>query len=314
MIIDADAHFTPFLESRGQSPRSWVHDYQQRKNGHFSVAETRLTELEILQVDRQVLNPMGPSLGLNYNLSVDIAPEIMALYNDTMLDIGRKYHQFDINIWLALQDIPASIREIYRVLDQSFFGLYVSDIPPYGFLQALDPVWKIINDHKIPWYMHLTNSDEFISGPDEKWQDLYATLIEKFNRRLWLVNIASMIAGETFDRYPELRVILAERDINWIPALISVFDDLRLCDPLPVLKKNFWFTIEPEMPDFISNSSLLGYDRLLFATDWPHDFDIGGDNSRHDVDTVMDLPLTPNQKNQILSRNFLDLKNRSRHL
>jgi len=71
-----------------------------------------------------------------------------------------------------------------------------------------------------------------------------------------------------------------------------------------VMRTNFWYTIEPEMPHFLSMAQNLGYDRLLFATDWPHDRDIGGRNSRHDVSTVNALPIDESARQTIFSNNY----------
>ena len=85
---------------------------------------------------------------------------------------------------------------------------------------------------------------------------------------------------------------------------------------LPYFQKFFWFTIEPEQPGFLERAYELGFDRLLFATDWPHgQMDIGGANMLYDSDLLKkmlsDNKFTQHQYNQLTHLNYIDLKNRS---
>lgn len=308
MIIDADGHFTPVIPRVLGPAQNWVAEYLERKKGHFSRAENRVTELEMLGVNSQLLNPMGKSIGLNYEIDPDVVTPIMSTYNDSMLDICKTFLQFETNIWIGLQNIPACINEIRRCLDQSFFGVYVSDLPAYGFMSDLEPLWKLIHQHNIPWYMHLTEINDLALAPDESWAQTYQNLRTIFNQRHWLISIASMIISGVLDRYPNIKIVLAERDIDWVDDFRRGFELLNFSDPLPTLKNNFWFTTEPESSTFINDVSLIGWDRVLFATDWPHDFDIGGRNSRHDVETVHNLSISQDQRQQIFYKNYQSLR------
>jgi hypothetical protein len=60
------------------------------------------------------------------------------------------------------------------------------------------------------------------------------------------MSIASIILGGVLTRYPDLKIVVAERDINWISQFQQDMLELTDIDPLPFFKKNFWFTTEPE--------------------------------------------------------------------
>jgi predicted TIM-barrel fold metal-dependent hydrolase len=81
-------------------------------------------------------------------------------------------------------------------------------------------------------------------------------------------------------------------------------------DPLPYFQRNFWFTTEPESCTFIQDAEFLGWDRLLFATDYSHHSDIGGKNHLHDVEILKNLPVSQCELNQFSSGNYLQLFNR----
>jgi uncharacterized protein len=309
MIIDADAHWTPKFNPQSGLVNNWISQYLDRKQDKFSHAETRVQELISLKIDRQLLNPMGISLGLNYAIDPELSTHVMSLYNNFMLELCSEFKQFDTNLWVGLQNIPSCVKEIQSRLDHSFFGIYVSDIVAYGFKQDMEALWQLLAENKIPLYMHLTEDlDAQVLIHDPSWQKLYDTLEFEFNNKKWIIAVASLILGGTFDRYPDLRVVIAERDIDWISSMCDTMIKLGYNDPLPILKNNFWFTTEPENKDFIVHANFIGWDRLLFATDWPHDFDQGGANSRNDIDTVLNLPIDHSQQTKIFSDNYTILK------
>jgi predicted TIM-barrel fold metal-dependent hydrolase len=308
MIIDADAHFTQYLTADTSSPEAnaWISDYMIRKTGRFSDVAQRKEEMRMLGVDRQLLNPMGKSLQLFYNMDRSIAPYVMRKWNDTISEIVENNDCFDMNIWLALQDVDASLAEIDRMLEKKFFGIHVSESPHWGLIKEFDPIFAKISQHQIPWYIHLT----FVNDNVEYEQTVpaeFANLKKKWVRNFWMFSLATLILGGTLDRYPDLKIVVVERDFDWVDAFRQGFVEEGFDDPLLYIKRNFWFTIEPEREDFVATAEKLGYDRLLFATDWPHDDDAGGANSRQDVETINSLAISLHDRQRICSKNYMSL-------
>jgi predicted TIM-barrel fold metal-dependent hydrolase len=101
--------------------------------------------------------------------------------------------------------------------------------------------------------------------------------------------LASMILEGVFEAIPNLRVILVEGGLAWAAALGWRMDRQwkKLKRELPHLKRapseymktNVWFTTQPiEEPEprthLLEAIDWIGWDRILFATDYPHwDFD-----------------------------------------
>ncbi len=102
--------------------------------------------------------------------------------------------------------------------------------------------------------------------------------------------ITSMIFEGVLERFPNLRIITVEAGgIGWVPPLGWRLDHAwqRMKDEVPhvkrppseYLKRNFWFTSQPiDEPDDPAHLrkvfNWMGWDRILFATDYPHwDFD-----------------------------------------
>jgi predicted TIM-barrel fold metal-dependent hydrolase len=101
--------------------------------------------------------------------------------------------------------------------------------------------------------------------------------------------LASMVLEGVFERFPKLKVISIEAGFGWAPSLAWRLDKHfdRLRSELPHLKKKpseylrekVWWSTQPmEEPDskqdLLDVIGWLGWDRLMFATDYPHwDYD-----------------------------------------
>jgi hypothetical protein len=101
--------------------------------------------------------------------------------------------------------------------------------------------------------------------------------------------LTSLVFEGVFERFPELRVVIMEGGLGWIPSLTARMDKhwSRLRSEVPHLKRppseyirqQVWFTTQPmEEPGRASHLidlfDRIGWDRLLFSTDYPHwDFD-----------------------------------------
>lgn len=122
--------------------------------------------------------------------------------------------------------------------------------------------------------------------------------------------LASMVIEGVFERIPNFRLVLIEAGFAWVPPLAWRLDKLwhRLRVETPHLKRlpseyireSVWLTTQPmEEPanrtHVLDAIEWLGWDRLLFATDYPHwDYD--------DPAHVLPMPL-PREKKQAF---FLD--------
>lgn len=122
--------------------------------------------------------------------------------------------------------------------------------------------------------------------------------------------LTSMIFEGVFERWPTLRLILVEAGFAWLPPLAWRLDKLahRMADelahlqrlPSEIIRQQVWLTTQPmEEPEprthLLDTIGWIGWDRLLFATDYPHwDFD--------DPSHALPLPITPDQRKSF----FLD--------
>jgi predicted TIM-barrel fold metal-dependent hydrolase len=312
MIIDADAHYTPPpVVFDHPDIQEWYQQYCEKKQHSYTNIDDRLKEFAALKIDHQVLNFMGISLNINYRLPKHVGRKVMQIYNEHLRQIVSHNSGFSATIWLALQDLPASLAELELRAEQNFFAVFLSETPAWGFMPEYDVLFAKIAKTKMPVYLHQTEINDVIESDTSIWAKELQLLKEIWPaHHFWKRTIASLIIGGTLDRYPDLKIVIAERGTNWVYELQDCMLDLGFADPMPYLRRNFWFTTEPEMPDFIEDAELLGWNRMLFATDWPHDRDMGGANSLHDVNTVESLPITAQQKDLLYFKNYLGLRDR----
>jgi predicted TIM-barrel fold metal-dependent hydrolase len=97
--------------------------------------------------------------------------------------------------------------------------------------------------------------------------------------------VTSLVCEGVFERFPKLRVVIVEAGIAWVPAMAWRLDAQfkRLREEVPHLtrlpseymREHLWYTTqpadEPERPDDLrAMFDWMGWDRVLFATDYPH--------------------------------------------
>jgi len=309
MIIDSDGHYTP-PPSVFNHPeiQDWYTGYLSKKQTSYTDINTRLEEFKTLKIDHQLLNAMGISLNINYRIPKDVGRRVMQIFNQHMAEIIAEHRCFSANIWLALQDLDASLIELELRAQQNFFAVFFSETPPWGFMPEYEKLFARIEELKLPVYLHQTEILDTIDadiGPWAEQLELLKTIWPQHH--FWKRTIASLIIGGVLDRHPNLKIVVAERDTNWILDFQKTMLDLGFPDPLPYFRRSFWFTTEPEMPGFANDAELLGWYRMLFATDWPHDRDAGGANALMDVDSVEALPISLEQKELLYYKNYQSL-------
>jgi predicted TIM-barrel fold metal-dependent hydrolase len=123
--------------------------------------------------------------------------------------------------------------------------------------------------------------------------------------------VASFIIEGVFERFPGLKVVVVEAGFAWVPALGWRMDrhweqfrkevpHLKH-PPSHFLRSNIWWTTqpmeEPEHPQHLrSMLDWIGWDRVLFATDYPH---WDSDDPRY----AFKIPLSDEERRAIFAGN-----------
>jgi predicted TIM-barrel fold metal-dependent hydrolase len=325
MIIDADAHFAPPVEIfKNVFSDTEYQDYQ-KNNGSYvqGISKYKDSLVNDIKVDRQLLNFYGPSLGMSYATNFEQAQKIANSYNGYLEMLCRDNTEFDYTAWLPFQDIDYCNSIIDDACVQNAFAAHLGEQIPWGFIPEYRNLFSRIAKNKIPVYLHFAGHWDFPRQWKSNIDSRYQKIHDKYPVRpftgegqsvsvAWKTTLASFILSGILEDF-DLKIIVAEQGIDWIPEFRETMMQLFHVDPLPYFQKFFWFTTEPEEPNFLPRAHELGFDRLLFATDWPHD-DPGGANMLSDVDCVKsmlaDNDITQNQYDMMTFLNYSNLKNR----
>lgn len=270
----------------------------------------------LVGVDHALVNPDRRYMYLHYFHDNDLARHLMWAWNRGALKIHARHPHLDVNAWLSLQDIAASIKELEFIADNDFFGVFLADDIPWSFIPEFGEIFRFCAAHRIPIYLHRSA----ISYPNYQWfgridrNDAYERLRDHYRfDYFWEVNLAGLVANGILDQHPDLRIVVAERDINWISSMRDFMTTGGMPDPLPYFQRNVWFTTEIESPSLLPDADIIGWDRLLFATDYPHN-DPGGSHRFKDVAVLRGLldrgMITQKQFDQISHENYIKLRDR----
>jgi predicted TIM-barrel fold metal-dependent hydrolase len=261
-------------------------------------------------VTRGVLIPLRWNPGSQRNLEFGAA--LCGAMNDWQVEnwVSRE-PRLSASILVAQEDTAAAVAEIEkRAGDPRFVQILI--LPrtdePLG-RRRYWPIFEAAVRNKLPIAIHVGGTGGHPSTGGG-WPSYY--MEEHFAvAQTMKALVVSLVVEGVFERWPALRVVIMEGGIGWIPALSARLDKhwARMRSEVPHLKRppsayvaeNIWFTTqpmeEPERPaQLLALIDAIGWDRLLFSTDYPHwDFD--------DPRYAFKAPLTADQRDQLLFRN-----------
>ena len=192
---------------------------------------------------------------------------------------------------LSLADPAAALAELESLIARGARMVHVRPAPvpgPNGTGHSLgdklhDPVWARLADASIPVAFHLGDSgyNAFAaawgaSATFEGFGDMDVLSRVLVSDRAIHDTLASLIIDGVFHRHPGLKVASIENGSDWVHLLVKrlrkqanqtpwIFHE----DPLHTVKKHLWVTPYLE-EDLRALADLIGAERILFGSDWPH--------------------------------------------
>jgi predicted TIM-barrel fold metal-dependent hydrolase len=167
-----------------------------------------------------------------------------------------------------------------------FKGVIITSFPSGGaqVSRADDPFWEAMEALGMPVHIHtrLTAAGNQPAAAVTARASLGKISLETMGGGVAVCSdaVARMIFSEVFDRFPRLRIVLAECGAGWIPHFLEHIDDmwwrnrvwtgsrLQLL-PSQYFTRNFLCTFIRE-PFAVASRHAIGVDNMMWSNDYPH--------------------------------------------
>jgi predicted TIM-barrel fold metal-dependent hydrolase len=280
----------------GKTRREIIGDPIRSPEAFFSPAP-RLALMDELGLDRALMWPTLASL-LEERLADDpVATHIVVhALNEWMHEHWTFNYEGRIfaSPVITLPIVDKAIQELEWVAERGAKLILIRPAPVPGYrgyrsfaLPEFDPFWQRVTELDITVGMHA--SDDGLTRYYNQWEGNYGGEHLPFAGRMSAFmdiahtqgrgifdTVASLIGHGLLSRFPTLRILPVENGAAWVRPLIeamgrsyahepSLYDE----DPLMVLKRNIWIhPFHEEDPRGLID--LVGVDRVVFGSDYPH--------------------------------------------
>ena len=195
-------------------------------------------------------------------------------------------------------DISVAIEELQFCADRGMRGCIVWQTPPPDLSFATghyDPLWSAAQELGMPVSLHILTGFNYsrtmlLSEPgdvpldEEGSRAANLSMFQHVRRKLDCVvdSLADLLFSGVFERFPDLRIVLVENEVGWLPFIVDQWDyyarDKREPDD-PSLEKKLWpsdlvrrnvFVTYFRDPLAGSLAENWGVDNWMWSNDFPH--------------------------------------------
>ena len=250
--------------------------YEDRLPGGYDPA-ARLKDMDIDGTVAEVLYPSYP-MGFFTVRDAALQAELFRVYNDWLAEYCSYEPKRLAGLGLiSTWDVEAAVQELNRCAKLGLKGAIIISYPPegYGYEQSFyDPLWAAAQELNMPLSLHAFSG--FGIENDPSYPRFGHSCLHHAAQR----SLTQIIYYGVFDRFPNLKIVLAEFDIGWIPHFLWLADDkyrMRHEDPTitPKMKPSEYFKANV-FPSFIDdpvglkNTDIIGEDNYMWSNDYPH--------------------------------------------
>ncbi len=199
---------------------------------------------------------------------------------------------------IPMADVHRSLDELEWAIDSGARIITMTPGPWYGRSPAdsyFDPFWKRVNDEKLAVIFHAYGGipAAYKDFYQREWakppvtNDAHAMMLRgailPYHRPV-MDSMMAMTLGGLFNRFPNVRVASIEVGAAWVgycmheldhagsnlvERRVTTFDGELVGRPSDVFKQHCYVAPFPE-EDVVELAGLIGADRVLFGSDWPH--------------------------------------------
>lgn len=246
-------------------------------------ADLRLADQEKDGIAAEIIFP-NYGMALYAVDNIELQQESFKLYNDWLYDWCAPDHRRLIGVPLiSVYDIPGAIAEMHRNLDKGMRGALIWQVPdpqlPFSNTEHYDPFFAACAEADQPVICHILTGHGYIKNGHT---DGIERIKESVNTKTYesANTLYDMIFYGYFERHPNLKLLLAESEIGWIPFLLQQWDYYyarhNKDHPVPISRKPSEIFAEHVygtfLEDFVGTRFLSwwGEKNCMWSNDYPH--------------------------------------------
>lgn len=269
--------------------------------GYFD-PKRRLRETEAEGVVAELLHPAGPIAAAPFGDSVTrrVSPELraagVAAHNRFLRDFCEiaPLRLLGVPMTYPWPDIEAAVGTIHWARENGMAAVYATrfagaendELPPF-YDRFWDPYWRACSETGLPVHIHAGHGRQqgtFTKRVEDAVAKAQGGLIDTSvlasffddifpeRRPLW-----QLMWSGVFDRFPGLRVAFVELRADWVPPTLEFLDTRQAerATTMELKPSEYWerhcaVTASFMRPTDIAVRQEVGIDKLMFATDYPH--------------------------------------------
>jgi predicted TIM-barrel fold metal-dependent hydrolase len=187
-------------------------------------------------------------------------------------------------------DVDEAVCELQHCLRAGFRGLFVPPEIINGRRPSdphFDPIWRLCEEAGIPGCLHVIVRFTPGAGSFGAWHMTRPGSVFTFGLGAtgqMIPAMAAMVVDLLFQRFPKLKVVSVEAGCGWAAYLMDRLDEKHgrfggsSLKPSDYIRRNCYFVAEPDERTIGAMLDLVGEDRILWGSDYPH------------VDSYLDAP------------------------
>ena len=239
----------------------------------------------------------------------DAAIEVMRIYNEWLADFCSSHpERFAGLASIPNHDIDAAVVEVHRVAKRGGVrGLEIAnsvDMKPL-YDPVFTPLWEAVNEVKLPIHFHTIGGKppNYEGYEHLQRRQMFAVMITGFQMQMSNI-LMELIYGGILEAYPNIRVVIGESGIGWIPYILEHMDhewedqfkDLTLTmKPSEYWHRQCKATYQSDRVG-IKLLDELGDDNIMWGSDFPHPDGIWPDSQEFIERELGHLPASQRQK------------------
>ena len=186
---------------------------------------------------------------------------------------------------LNWHDVDAAAAELKSCVAAGFRGVFVPPETIDGRRPSdpwFDPIWRQCEEADVPGCLHVIVRFGGAATPFHFWHETKPGVVFSFGLGAtgqMIPALAAMVVDLLFERFPRLKVVSVEAGCGYAAYLMDRLDEKRnllgALHPMPLkpsdyIRRNCYFVAEPEERTIGAMLELVGEDRILWGSDYPH--------------------------------------------